>query len=344
VLIKGGTHLEALGTVKAIAFDKTGTLTEGKPMVTEYCALHHLAAHAAAAHADGVCAACNDVLALAAAVERRTSHPLARGVVEAAQHHDLSAVYPAAEAVEILAGKGVQGTVNGRLITVGNHALFDMDYPHHAEVCQHIEQLEARGHTAMMIADAGQVCGYITLADAPRASSQAAIAELNALGLTTIMLTGDNATVAHAVGAAVGVRDVRAGLLPADKVTAIRDLMTTHQGVAMIGDGVNDTPALATATVGIAMGGAGSSQALEVADVALMADDLSQLPFAIRVSRFARRLIRNNVLLSFGLKAAFLALALFGLTSLWVAIFADVGMSLAVTLNGMRPLAFERNR
>jgi len=153
-----------------------------------------------------------------------------------------------------------------------------------------------------------------------------------------IVLTGDNATVARAIGDLVGVSDVRAGLLPADKVSAIQALLRQHGAVAMIGDGINDTPALATATVGIAMGGAGSAQALETADVALLADDLAQLPAAIRVARLARRLIRENVILSFGIKAVFIVLALMGLTSLWVAILADVGMSLLVTLNGMRPL------
>jgi Cd2+/Zn2+-exporting ATPase len=182
------------------------------------------------------------------------------------------------------------------------------------------------------------VRGYIAVADQPRDSSAAVIRDLNALGLTTVMLTGDNERAAQFIGCEVGVRDVRANLMPEDKVSAVRGLLDEYGRVAMVGDGVNDTPALATATVGIAMGGAGSAQALETADIALMADDLTQLPAAVRLARFARALIRQNVALSFGLKAIFLLLALLGGASLWAAVFADVGMSLIVTLNGMRPL------
>jgi Cd2+/Zn2+-exporting ATPase len=156
------------------------------------------------------------------------------------------------------------------------------------------------------------------------------------------MLTGDNATVAAAVGQQLNMDEVRAGLLPADKLTALHEVQTTHGNVAMVGDGINDTPALAAANVGIAMGGAGSAQALETADVALMADDLRQLPFAVRLSRFARHLIKQNVIISFGVKALFVVLALNGATALWAAILADVGTSLVVTLNGMRPLRFEQ--
>jgi Cd2+/Zn2+-exporting ATPase len=190
----------------------------------------------------------------------------------------------------------------------------------------------------MLLCDGERVRGYIAVADQPRSDSAAVIHDLNALDITTVMLTGDNAQAAQTIGQRVGVHDVRANLLPQDKVTAVENLLQQYVHVAMIGDGINDTPALAAATVGIAMGGAGSAQALETADVALLADDLSQLPFAIKLARFARQLIKQNVLLSFGLKAVFLLLALFGGVSLWAAVFADVGMSLIVTLNGMRPL------
>ena len=334
VLIKGGAHLEALGTVKAFAFDKTGTLTEGKPAVMGYRSVDCATGE--------ICALCDDVLALATALERRTSHPLAQAVIAAAQQRALHEVYAPAEAVEMLAGRGVRGLVDGRQVTVGSHSLFDAEFPHPAEVCAQVREAEAQGRTTMLLADGERVCGYLALADAARASSQAVIADLNALGLPTVMLTGDNATVAQAVAAQTGVREVRAGLLPEDKVTAVSALRATYGSVAMVGDGVNDTPALASATVGIAMGGAGSPQALETADIALMADDLTQLPFAVRLARFARRLIVENVALSFGMKLIFLVLALFGLTTLWLAIFADVGMALIVTLNGMRPLAFGR--
>ncbi|MCA9911137.1 MAG: HAD-IC family P-type ATPase, partial [Anaerolineae bacterium] len=218
----------------------------------------------------------------------------------------------------------------------------DAEFPHPADQCALVQEAEAQGRTTMLLADGERVCGYVALADAARPTSHKVISDLNALGLPTVMLTGDNATVAQAVAAQTGVREVRAGLLPEDKVTAVSALRETYGSVAMVGDGVNDTPALASATVGIAMGGAGSPQALETADIALMADDLTQLPFAVRLARFARRLIVENVALSFGMKLIFLVLALFGLTTLWLAIFADVGMALIVTLNGMRPLAFGR--
>ncbi len=330
VLIKGGAHLEALGQIRAFAFDKTGTLTEGKPAVLSYRSLQ--------CETGEVCGACDDVLALAAAVERRTSHPLAQAVVTAADQLALSNTYQPAADVELLAGRGVRGTVGNRAVTLGNHALFDAEFPHSEGVCEAVNLVEANGTTTMLIAEGSTVRGYITLADAVRDSSAAVVRDLNALGLQTIMLTGDNAAVARTVADTVGVTDVRAGLLPADKVTAVRELLAQYGHVAMVGDGINDTPALAAATVGIAMGGAGSPQAIETADIALMADDLSQLPFAVRLARFARSLIRQNVVLSFGLKAVFLVLAFFGVTSLWVAILADVGMSLLVTLNGMRPL------
>ena len=330
VLIKGGAHLEALGNVCAVAFDKTGTLTMGQPVVTQLrsvdCATGDL------------CADCNDVLALAAAVEKRSTHPLAQAVVQAAEAHQVSDHYTPATDVAMLAGRGVQGRVGDKLVTVGSHPLFEAEHPHPQAVCDWVDAAEAQGQTAMLLSDGERVRGYIAVSDQPRESSATVIHDLNTLGLNTVMLTGDNERAAQAIGREVGVTDVRANLMPEDKVTAVRGLMNQYGSVAMVGDGVNDTPALATATVGIAMGGAGSAQALETADIALMADDLTQLPAALRLARFARSLIRQNVVLSFGLKAAFLLLALMGGASLWAAVFADVGMSLIVTLNGMRPL------
>ncbi len=334
ILIKGGAFLEALAGVRALAFDKTGTLTEGKPAVTGWRSLD--------CESGETCADCDDVLTLAAAVERRTAHPLARAVIDAAAHLSSAVVYAPAESVELLAGRGVRGQVNGSTITVGSHRLFDESFPHSSDVCALIDAVQAAGHTTMLVAEGVRVRGYVALADTVRADSRAVVADLHALGLTTVMLTGDNRVVAQSVGAQVGVSDVRAELLPQGKVEAVRDLLARYGSVAMIGDGVNDTPSLAAATVGIAMGGAGSPQALETADIALMRDDLTQLPFAVRLARFARRIMLTNVVLSFGMKAIFLVLALSGVASLWMAILADVGMSLVVTLNGMRPLAFER--
>ncbi|MCA9894684.1 MAG: HAD-IC family P-type ATPase, partial [Anaerolineae bacterium] len=212
---------------------------------------------------------------------------------------------------------------------------------HSVALCQEITSAEANGKTTMLLAQDDDVRGYISLVDVPRGTSKGVISDLNALDTATVMLTGDNRAVAEAVGGAVGVTEVRAQLLPEDKVAAVKELREKYEHVAMVGDGINDTPALAAATVGIAMGGAGSPQALETADIALMADDLTQLPYVVRLSRFARSLIKQNVAFSFGVKLVFLVLAFFGLTSLWIAILADVGMSLLVTLNGMRPLRYE---
>jgi Cd2+/Zn2+-exporting ATPase len=334
VLIKGGAFLEALGTVKAFAFDKTGTLTQGQPVVTSWRSF--------ACPTGEACAACDEVLSLAAAVERRTAHPLAQAIVTAAQAHALADHYSPAEAVEIIAGRGVRGYVNGSTVSVGSHRMFEDLFPHPLAVCSLVEKAESSGQTAMLLAQGTQVRGMITLRDSVRSTSRQAIQALNALGLPTVMLTGDNQTAAERIGAEVGVADTRAALLPQDKVAAIKSLIEHYGSAAMVGDGVNDTPALSAATVGIAMGGAGSPQALETADVALMADDLTQLPYAVRLARLARRLIGQNVAISFATKAVFLGLALFGITSLWMAILADVGVSLLVTLNGMRPLAMER--
>lgn len=335
VLIKGGAHLEALGQVKAVAFDKTGTLTQGKPAVT--------VTRAADCETGEVCFKCDDVLALAAAVERRSTHPLAQAVVQAADARQLGNTYAPANDVQILAGRGVQGLIGGRLVTVGSHSLFDDEYMHGDSFCKLVEETEAAGQTTMLLSDGERVRGFIAVADAPRETSPDVVRQLNELGVSTVMLTGDNATVAAAVGAQVGVSDVRANLLPEDKVNAIHSLKAQHIHVAMVGDGVNDTPALAAATVGIAMGGAGSAQAMETADIALMADDLRQLPFAVRLARFARHIIQQNMALTFAMKLLFLLLAVGGGVTMWAAVFADVGMSLLVTLNGMRPLRLEKS-
>ncbi|MEO8608456.1 MAG: cation-translocating P-type ATPase [Chloroflexota bacterium] len=334
VLIKGGAHLESLAEVKAIAFDKTGTLTHGRPAVTNIRSVD--------CPTGEQCEKCDDVLALASSVEKRSTHPLAKSVVQAAQERGLDTVYAPAEKVETLAGRGVQGQVNGKLVTIGSHNLFDAQYPHSTELCDLVRKEEAQGQTTMLLSEGDRVRGYIALADEVRPDSRDAIRDLRALGVQTVMLTGDNSAVAQAVGKAVGVNDVRAELLPADKVDAVNSLLREYGTVGMVGDGVNDTPALAAATVGVAMGGAGSGQALETADIALMADDLKQLPYAIELARFARRLIRQNITVSLGLKLAFMLLALAGGASLWLAVFADVGMSLIVTTNGMRPLRFRR--
>lgn len=326
VLIKGGLHLESLGRVRAIAFDKTGTLTRGEPTVTDVVTLSDMMS-------------ADDVLRYAAAIERQSNHPLAQAIVNAATH--LPTTH--ADHVTSITGRGLQGDVDGVHVTVGSHRHFDDHMPHDKTICEKIEAAEAQGQTVVMVALDAQPIGYLTLADTPRDESQSVIAHLKELGLQTVMLTGDNNAAAQHIAASVGVDDVRAELLPQDKTDAVSALRDQYHHVAMIGDGVNDTPALAAASVGVAMGGAGSAQAIETADIALMQDDLNRLPFTVRLSQFTTNIITQNIVLSVGVKLGFAALAILGMTSLWLAIVADVGMLILVTLNGLRPLGFHRH-
>ncbi len=337
VLIKGGAHLESLGALRVIAFDKTGTLTAGQPQVVGVRCLDH---------PDGLawtdCGACRQMLADAAAVERRSEHPLARAVVQAAEAQGQASTLQLVEEVEAVTGRGVRGRVDGHSLTVGTHQYLHESDPDliDSPLCDAVHAAQAAGQTAMVVRDdCCGVRGYIAVADTLRPGVQGVMDALDEVGIErTVMLTGDNAATAQAIASAAGVDDVRAELLPDQKVAAIEALLDQYSAVAMVGDGVNDAPALARATVGIAMGAAGTDTALETADVALMADDLSQLPFAVRLSQSARRIIRQNVVLSLGIKAVFLALALAGSATLWMAVFADMGASLIVTFNGMRLL------
>ena len=298
VLIKGGAHLEALAGIKALAFDKTGTLTRGKLEVvatrTDNC--------------DGEpCASCDDMIALAAAVEAQSTHPFAQAILSAAHAQGLQ-LSPAA-AVRNLTGQGMRGEVNGKSVTIGSHSYFENEFAHSAQLCDTARAVESRGQSAVMVHDGEVVRGVIALADTPRDESPRVVTELREMGITSLMLTGDNNTVAGSIAARVGVDHYRADLLPGDKVDAVENLRTQYGQVAMVGDGINDTPALAAATVGIAMGAAGSAQAMEAADIVLMADKLDALPKTIRRARLARNLIRENIALAIGLKAVFLLLA-----------------------------------
>ena len=344
VLVKGGAYLETLGQIQVMAFDKTGTLTHGRPKLTEIVCADECCAPDATE-----CSHCNEMLTLAAAVERRSTHPLARAVVLAAQNRNLPELD--AQEVESLPGRGIRGNVNGYSIVVGSHGFFhDNDRENHQsptfnlqssnlEFCNRIDAAEATGQTVMLVSDNGHLLGFMAVSDPPRDNSRETIAALKEAGIQrTVMLTGDNLAVARAVGLALGVDDISAGLLPEDKLDAIQALQAEYGGAAMIGDGINDAPALAAASLGIAMGGAGTAQALETADVALMADDLAQLPVAIRLGRKAARTIRFNIGFALAIKAVFLVLAFFGAATLWMAVFADMGASLIVTLNGMRLL------
>ena len=339
VLFKGGAFVEALSRVRAIALDKTGTITAGQPTVV---AIRSTSCAEMTPLGSDDCPACDDLLALASAVEEQSEHPLARAVVNAAQQRGLHQRYAPAQAVTALTGRGVTGIVDQRKVTVGSHTYFDTTFGHASNHCLAATDDAQRGYTPLLVSVDGIYHGALAVADTVRATSQSAVQELKAAGMAAVvMLTGDNRGAAQTIGAQVGVTDVRAELLPADKLAAIRELQTTHGAVAMVGDGINDAPALAAADVGIAIGGAtGTTQAMETADVTLMSADLRQLPFAVRLSRAAMRTIRINVALSIGIKLAFLVVVLLGWGTMWMAVLADMGTALLVTLNGMRLLRF----
>jgi len=330
VIFKGGAHLEELSRVRAVAFDKTGTLTQGEPAVvavqSAYCDLS----------AVELCVHCDEFLALASAVERRSEHPLAQAVVTKAEEQGVNGRYAAADNVQSLTGRGVTGLVNGRSVTIGSHTFFD-DHETHQIHRQALADADAQGHTTMLVSQDGEYQGYLAVADTVRPSSKQAIAELKQLGINhLVMLTGDNEATAQKVGAEVGVTEIRANCLPEDKVTAVTQLRAQYGHVVMVGDGINDAPALASANIGIAIGS--TAQAMETADITLMRDSLLPLPFAIKLSRAAMRIIWVNVALALGLKFAFFLLVLVGLGTMWMAVLADMGVSLLVTLNGMRLL------
>jgi Cd2+/Zn2+-exporting ATPase len=332
VMVKGGAFLDVLARLRVFAFDKTGTLTGGKPVVRRTQTHGCISPQAN-------CAACDDMLALAASVERRSQHPLAQAIVAEAEARGLLHTYPAAEAVRSLAGQGVRGTVNGQVVFVGSHSLFHQQYQHCNGLHEQVQAAEADGETVMLVGRGDTVIGFVSLADALRPTSQQALQALKAIDprIHTVMLTGDNPAVAAQVAGNLGHIDtVQAGLMPEQKLGAVQALQAQSGGVAMVGDGVNDAPALAAAAVGIAMGGAGSAQAMETADVILMQDDLARLPDLVRTSRRTRQIILQNITFSLAIKAAFLILTLPGWATLWMAVFADMGASLLVTLNGLR--------
>jgi Cd2+/Zn2+-exporting ATPase len=324
VLIKGGAHLERAGSLQAVAFDKTGTLTRGRPEVTDVASL-----------SDAVSPA--QLLCLAAAVEGRSEHPLARAIVAGVGPHDCPHL---ATDMTAIVGRGARAHVDGQPVYVGSPALFAADLGLALGGAAALtERWQQEGKTVMLVGTDREVLGAVAVADTPRDSSRGALAGLKQAGVTrTVMLTGDNAVTAHAIGSRIGVDEVRAELLPQEKVAALKELAEVHGAIGMVGDGVNDAPALAAATVGIAMGGAGTDVALETADIALMADDLSKLPFTISLSRKTLSVIKQNIGLALGLKLLAVLAVFPGWLTLWIAILADMGATVLVTLNGMRLL------
>jgi len=323
VLIKGGAHLERISRVRCIAFDKTGTLTRGKPEVVDVVALNGGQASA--------------VISLAASVEQRSTHPIAQAIVDHAISESISS--SAADGVTSLSGRGTEGSVDGRRVLLGSHRLFEERQLCSPALHDRVDAVNAAGRTAVLVAHDEQPIGIIAVADRSRDTGKAAIEMLRRQGVDSIvMLTGDSAATAQAIGSELGVDEVRAELLPEDKVAAIRELRGKHGTVAMVGDGVNDAPALALADVGIAMGAAGSDVALETADVALMAEDLLRIPYTLRLSRATMRNIKANMAISIAMKAGFVIAAIAGVATLWIAVLADTGASVIVIANALRLL------
>ncbi len=323
VLIKGGAFLEVPASLRAFAFDKTGTLTHGRPRVLEVVPL--------SGHDE------REVLERLAALEARSEHPLAAALRDYTAERGVSV--PPAEEFRAFEGKGASGTVGGRLFWVGSHRFLEERRQETPEVHARLEAMSQAGQTAVVVGNESHVCGLVAVADGVREGARATIAELHRLGIeTTVMLTGDNRGTAEAIGRATGLSEVRAELLPDEKVAAIEELVARYGRVAMVGDGINDAPALASATLGIAMGGAGSDAAIETADVALLSDDLSRLPWLIGHSRRTLSVIRQNIAFALAVKALFVALTFLGTASLWAAIAADMGASLLVVANALRLL------
>lgn len=327
VLIKGGVHLENLGGLSVMAFDKTGTLTEGKFKVSNIAPFNGTTA--------------DNLLRIAAAVEQQSNHPLALAVVKAAQEKGLD--LPPANGLENVVGRGVKSEVGGKPILIGSLKLF-REINGHAldnEVVQTVERFENEGKTTMAVSEDGRFLGVLALADTPRPGVKETLQKLLDLGVKKlVMLTGDNDDVAQQIGQEVGVTDVRAELLPEQKLAAIKALQQEFGDIAMAGDGVNDAPALATATVGIAMGGAGTAVALETADVALMADDLAKLPFAVGLSRATRSIIRQNLVISLGIIAILIVTSVLGVVALSGAVILHEGSTIIVVLNALRLLRY----
>jgi Zn2+/Cd2+-exporting ATPase len=327
VLIKGGIYLEQAGALKAIAFDKTGTLTKGVPKVTDFIMLQKGNE--------------NDLLAILAALEHRSQHPLAAAVIQKADQEKVLFKDIQIEDFTSISGKGIQGTYSGVTYYIGNPRMLTdiVENGIPSEVDNLVQTLQSQGKTVMLMGTVEKVLALIAVADEVRDSSREVISKLHQMGIEkTVMLTGDNMGTAKAISQQVRVSDYQAELLPKDKLDTIKQLRKTYGNVAMVGDGVNDAPALAASTVGIAMGGAGTDTALETADIALMADDLKKLPFTIKLSRKALTIIKQNITFSLAVKILALLLVIPGWLTLWIAIFADMGATLLVTLNGLRLL------
>ncbi len=324
ILIKGGVHLEQARLLKAIALDKTGTITEGKPRLVEWQMLTTSVPKARAEH-------------IAAALAAHSDHPVSRAIAAGLTPNSIEARSFAA-----LSGRGIEADIDGERYVLGNHRLIEERGQCSAEIEAVLHRHEQAGRSVSLLATASGVVALFAVADTIKPSSAAAIDELKAMGITPVMLTGDNQTTAEAIGREAGLTDIRGNLLPEDKLAAIQAMQKQYGATAMTGDGINDAPALAQADIGVAMGAAGTDIAMEAADVVVMNDDLRRIAETVRLSRRTHAVLWQNIALALGIKAAFLVLALFDNASMWMAVFADMGASLLVVFNGLRLLRPER--
>lgn len=323
ILIKGGTYLESARLLKAVALDKTGTLTEGKPALVDWrvwgegdqARIKHLAASLAA----------------------RSDHPVSKAIAAS-----MTGAAAEVQSFTALPGRGVQGTINGQTLQLGNHRLMHESGFCSPELEAELAIHEGQGRSVTLLADTGRVLALFAVADTLKLSSIQAIAELKALGVTAVMLTGDNSATAKAIAAQAGISDARGDLLPEAKLQAIQKMQQQYGPTGMTGDGINDAPALAQADIGFAMGGAGTDTAMEAADVVIMTDDLRRVAETVRLSKRTHAILWQNITLALGIKSVFLLLAVFGTATMWMAVFADMGASLLVVANGLRLLRREK--
>ncbi len=323
VLIKGGAYIENLHGVKAAAFDKTGTITQGRPTVIDVVPLNQMSE--------------SELVRIAASIEKRSQHPIGAALIDYAEKSKIE--LRNTSDFKAISGRGASGILDGTLVFAGNYSLFEEMGISDETVAARLERMESESRTVILIGTTEKILGLISLADEIRPRSAEAISQLRSNGVGHIaMLTGDNDKTAQAVGLKIKADEIYSALLPEMKVEAIEILKRKYGSVVMVGDGVNDAPALASSTIGIAMGAAGSDVALETADIALMSDDLMKIPWAFRLSGKARRIIIANIVMAIGIKAIFIVLAGLGLATLWMAVFADMGVSLLVILNGLRAL------
>jgi Zn2+/Cd2+-exporting ATPase len=321
ILIKGGIYLETARNLKAVALDKTGTITEGKPKLVDWSAMN------------GADAA--QVKRLAASLAKRSDHPVSKAIFAG-----LNEPGDEVDAFTALSGRGTQGTVAGQSLVLGNHRLIEERGQCSDALEEALRAQEKLGRTVTLLADDKDVLALFSVADTIRSSSREAITRLKAMGVTPVMLTGDNDATAQAVALQAGIDDARGNLLPEDKLTAISDLQKRYGTTGMSGDGINDAPALALADVGFAMGGAGTDTAMEAADVVIMNDDLGRIAEVIDLSKKTHAVLWQNISLALGIKLIFFVWAIFGSATMWMAVFADMGASLLVVANGLRLLKF----